>query len=47
LQQDIAQGLHPEIYLCGPPGLVDATEQVAKDVGMEMATILSEKFLPS
>lgn len=47
LEEDMAKGLHPETYLCGPPGLVDATEQAALEKGMPLASIFSEKFLPS
>jgi len=47
LAADMAQGLDPETYLCGPPGLVDATEHAATDLGLPLANIYSEKFLPS
>lgn len=44
---DLKQGLTPEIYLCGPPGLVDATEAMATHEGVPRSVIYSEKFLPS
>ena len=44
---DMATGMHPEIYLCGPPGLVDATKHTALDKGIPLSNIFSEKFLPS
>ena len=47
LDGDMAKGMAPEIYLCGPPGLVDATKQAAQDKGVALSSIFSEKFLPS
>ena len=47
LDLDLQKGLTPEIYLCGPPGLVDATEKMATDLGVPISAIYSEKFLPS
>lgn len=47
LDLDLQKGLTPEIYICGPPGLVDATEKMATDLGVPISAIYSEKFLPS
>lgn len=37
----------PDLYLCGPPGMVDATFAVCADVGIPKERIFLEKFLPS
>jgi len=47
LAEDIRQGLEPEVYLCGPPGLVDATESVAKEAGLSQEQIYCERFVAS
>ena len=47
LKNDLVKGLQPETYLCGPPGLVDATERAVTEMGVAMSSIFSEKFLPS
>ncbi len=47
LDDDMAKGLQPEIYICGPPGMVDAADQASRDKGVEPANIFCEKFLPS
>ena len=46
LVNDMAQGLKPEVYLCGPPGLVDATQAVAEEMGLPHENIFGERFLP-
>ncbi|MDX8378248.1 MAG: FAD-binding oxidoreductase [Mariprofundales bacterium] len=43
---DLDKGIIPEVYLCGPPGLVDATKATAAACGLEEKNIFSEKFLP-
>jgi methane monooxygenase component C len=40
-------GVKPDIYLCGPPGMVDATFAVCEDQGIPKDRIYLEKFLPS
>jgi methane monooxygenase component C len=40
-------GVKPDIYLCGPPGMVDATFAVCEDQGIPKERIYLEKFLPS
>jgi len=45
LAEDIKQGLEPEVYLCGPPGLVDATESVAREAGLSQQQIFCERFV--
>jgi methane monooxygenase component C len=37
----------PDIYLCGPPGMVDAAHQVCAEFGIPKEQIYLEKFLPS
>ena len=37
----------PDLYLCGPPGMVDATYSVCEEVGISKEKIYLEKFLPS
>ncbi len=46
LANDLAKGLKPEVYLCGPSGLVDATQTVAEELGLPHENIFSERFLP-
>ncbi len=36
-----------DIYLCGPPAMIDAAEQVALAAGVPAARIFSERFLPT
>ncbi|MFZ2725925.1 MAG: FAD-binding oxidoreductase [Methylococcaceae bacterium] len=40
-------GVKPDLYLCGPPGMVDATYAVCADVGIAKENVYLEKFLPS
>jgi len=47
LKNDVAKGLQPEVYLCGPPGLVDATELAAKEIGLDHDNVFCERFLPA
>jgi len=47
LIKDMDQNLHPEVYLCGPPGLVDVTRSVAAKHGLSHENIFSERFVPS
>ena len=37
----------PDIYLCGPPGMIDAASSVARAVGVPEQQIISERFLSS
>ncbi|MFC1672522.1 FAD-binding oxidoreductase [Pseudomonadota bacterium] len=47
LKEDLAKGTSPIVYLCGPPGLVDATESAAHDQGLSQDNIFCERFLPT
>ena len=47
LDGDAQNGMTPEIYLCGPPGLVDAVEALVSEKGIPADCVFSEKFLPS
>ena len=46
LEEDMKKGLQPEVYLCGPPGLVDATEEAANEQGLSHDNVFCERFLP-
>lgn len=37
----------PDIYLCGPPALIDAAEAAARVKGVPDKQVLSERFLPT
>ncbi|WP_167730200.1 2Fe-2S iron-sulfur cluster binding domain-containing protein [Terasakiella sp. SH-1] len=43
----IKRGLTPEVYLCGPPGLIDAAKSAASTIGLAEENVYSERFLPS
>nr|WP_294544212.1 FAD-binding oxidoreductase [uncultured Rhodopila sp.] len=45
-QLDVAN-IAPDIYLCGPPGMIEATMAVGSARGIPENQIYSEKFLPS
>jgi len=48
LKQDLQEGsAKPDLYLCGPPGMVDATYAACEDVGIAKEKIYLEKFLAS
>lgn len=48
LRRDLqASAIQPDLYLCGPPGMVDATYAVCAEVGISRDKIHLEKFLPS
>lgn len=48
LRRDLTEtGAKPDIYLCGPPGMVDATFAVCEDLGIPKEQVYLEKFLPS
>jgi ferredoxin-NADP reductase/ferredoxin len=49
LKQDFEAGnlSSPELYVCGPPGLVDATDSLARQFGISGDRVFSEKFLPA
>jgi methane monooxygenase component C len=40
-------GVSPDLYLCGPPGMVDAVYKVCAEAGIAKDKIFLEKFLPS
>jgi methane monooxygenase component C len=48
LRRDLTEtGAKPDIYLCGPPGMVDATFAVCEELGIPKERVYLEKFLPS
>ena len=48
LRRDLQEtGAKPDLYLCGPPGMVDATFAVCAEMGIPKERIYLEKFLPS
>nr|BAE86880.1 oluble methane monooxygenase reductase component [Methylotuvimicrobium japanense] len=48
LRRDLVEtGAKPDLYLCGPPGMVDATYAVCTEVGIPKEHVYLEKFLPS
>lgn len=48
LKKDLqAASAKPDLYLCGPPGMVDATYAACEAVGISKDKIYLEKFLPS
>jgi len=48
LRQDLAgQTGWPDIYLCGPPGMIDATEAAALALGVPADQVISERFTPA
>ena len=38
---------NPEIYLCGPPPMIDAANAWLENIGIDLNFVYSEKFLPS
>lgn len=47
LRRDLMEtGVKPDLYLCGPPGMVDATFAVCAEAGIAKEHIYLEKFLP-
>ena len=48
LEKDLNEMMvKPDIYLCGPPILIDAAETIARALGVPIHQILSERFLPT
>ncbi|MGZ5026254.1 MAG: aromatic/alkene monooxygenase hydroxylase FAD-binding subunit MmoC [Methylobacter sp.] len=48
LSQDLADATElPDIYLCGPPALIDSAETAARAQGVPDGQIFSERFLPT
>jgi ferredoxin-NADP reductase/ferredoxin len=48
LAQDLADAtVMPDIYLCGPPKLIDAAEAAARAKGVPDRQVMSERFLPA
>ncbi|MGJ0492850.1 aromatic/alkene monooxygenase hydroxylase FAD-binding subunit MmoC [Methylobacter sp.] len=39
--------IRPDIYLCGPPALIDAAEAAARSQGVPVEQVFSERFLPA
>lgn len=46
LVTDMTRGIKPDVYLCGPPGLIDAAEMVAEQLELPHTSLFSERFLP-
>lgn len=42
-----AEPVKPDVYVCGPPGLVDSVEKVATAAGLPSDQVFFERFLPS
>ena len=40
-------GVKPDLYLCGPPGMIDATYKTCLELGIPKEYIYTEKFLAS
>lgn len=47
LARYLATGISPDIYLCGPPAMIDAAERRALETGIAASQIFSERFLPT
>lgn len=48
LARDLAEAsVLPDIYLCGPPALIDAAEAAARSRGVPDEQVISERFLPA
>jgi methane monooxygenase component C len=48
LSRDLGQsGTEPDLYLCGPPGMIDATYKACLELGIQKDNICTEKFLSS
>lgn len=46
LRRDLEQsGMEPDLYLCGPPGMIDATYKTCVELGIPKGRICTEKFL--
>ncbi len=46
LRRDLEQsGTEPDLYLCGPPGMIDATYKTCVELGIPKGRICTEKFL--
>lgn len=42
-----ASSAKPDVYVCGPAGLIDAVEAKAQALGIAAGQVISERFLPS
>jgi methane monooxygenase component C len=48
LRRDLERsGTEPDLYLCGPPGMIDATYKTCLELGIPKGKICTEKFLSS
>jgi methane monooxygenase component C len=48
MRRDLEEGgAVPDLYLCGPPGMIDATYKTCLELGIPKGNICTEKFLPS
>ncbi|MGC2855334.1 FAD-binding oxidoreductase [Novispirillum sp. DQ9] len=47
LARDLPGAPTPDIYLCGPPALIDAATAMATAHGVPVGNIMAERFLPS
>lgn len=41
------ENINPDIYLCGPPAMIDAAEKLAGEKGIPSTQLFSERFLPT
>jgi ferredoxin-NADP reductase/ferredoxin len=46
LRSALAQGIHPDIYVCGPPALIEAVDRLAGAAGLQ-SPVRAERFLPT
>jgi methane monooxygenase component C len=47
LREELRDGPEPDIYLCGPPGMIDAAFAAAAEAGVPREQVYLEKFLAS
>lgn len=48
LRADLARGMPAmDLYLCGPPGMVEAATAVAGEFGIPPERLISERFVAS
>lgn len=47
LRQDLLNGGECDVYLCGPPPMIDAAEAWLSDNGVDASQVHAEKFVPS
>jgi methane monooxygenase component C len=47
LAADLAKGVTPDVYLCGPPGMVAASVAAIEELGLPHENVFSERFVAS